>query len=77
MSTNIVSRTTNTPQIMENKNGGKTVLMTIAVNRGKNKDGEQIVDYIQTKAFISKDAISEDKEPKKEYDKLVVFSSSL
>lgn len=61
MSVNIVSlvgRTVRAPKIMDNKNGGKTVLMTIAVNRGKDKKGEPMVDYIQTKAFVSKDAKS-------------------
>ena len=61
MSVNIVSlvgRTTREPQIMENKNGGKTVLITLAVNRGKNKDGEQLVDYIPVKGFVAKDAKS-------------------
>ena len=61
MSTNIVAligRTVRAPKIMENKNGGKTILMTLAVNRGKDRDGKQLVDYIQTKAFVSKDAKS-------------------
>ena len=61
MSVNIVSlvgRTTRSPKIMENKNGGKTVLLTLAVNRGKNKDGEQLVDYIPVKGFVAKDAKS-------------------
>ena len=61
MSTNVViltGRTVRAPKIMENKNGGKTVLMTLAVNRGKDRDGKQLVDYIQTKAFVSKDAKS-------------------
>jgi single-stranded DNA-binding protein len=61
MSTNVViltGRTAREPKIEENKNGGKTVLMTIAVNRGKNSKGEQMVDYINTKAFIAKDAKS-------------------
>lgn len=59
MSTNIVAligRTTRSPKIMDNKNGGKTVLMTLAVNRGKDRDGKQLVDYIQVKGFVAKDA---------------------
>ena len=61
MSVNIVSlvgRTTRSPKIMENTNGGKTVLLTLAVNRGKNKDGEQLVDYVPVKGFVAKDAKS-------------------
>ena len=61
MSTNkvmLVGRTTREPQIMENASGVKTVLMTLAVNRGKNKDGEQLVDYIPVKGFVQKSAKS-------------------
>ena len=61
MSVNIVSlvgRTTRSPKIMKNKNGGKTVLMTLAVNRGKDREGKQLVDYIQVKGFVAKDAKS-------------------
>lgn len=61
MSTNLVlltGRTTRKPQIMENESGVKTVLMTLAVNAGKNKDGEQIVNYVPVKAFVTKDAKS-------------------
>ena len=61
MSTNkvmLVGRTTRKPQIMENASGVKTVLMTLAVNRGKNKDGEQLVDYIPVKGFVQKSAKS-------------------
>ena len=61
MSVNIVSlvgRTVRAPKIMDNKNGGKTVLMTLAVNRGKDKKGEPMVDYIQIKGFVAKDAKS-------------------
>ena len=61
MSVNIVSlvgRTTRFPKIMDNKNGGKTVLMTLAVNRGKDKKGEPMVDYIQVKGFVAIDAKS-------------------
>ena len=43
---------------MENKNGGKTVLMTLAVNRGKDREGKHLVDYIQVKGFVAKDAKS-------------------
>ena len=61
MSTNVViltGRTVRELEIMPNKNGSKTVLMTLAVNRGKDRDGKQLVDYIQTKAFVAKDAKS-------------------
>lgn len=61
MSTNLVvltGRTVRELEIMPNKNGSKTVLMTLAVNRGKDRDGNQLVDYIQTKAFVAKDAKS-------------------
>lgn len=61
MSVNIVvltGRTVRELEIMPNKNGSKTVLMTLAVNRGKDRDGNQLVDYIQTKAFVAKDAKS-------------------
>ena len=61
MSTNVViltGRTVRELEIMPNKNGSKTVLMTLAVNRGKDRDGNQLVDYIQTKAFVAKDAKS-------------------
>lgn len=61
MSTNIVvltGRTVRELEIMSNKNGSKTILMTLAVNRGKDRDGNQLVDYIQTKAFVAKDAKS-------------------
>lgn len=61
MSTNVViltGRTVRELEIMPNKNGSKTVLMTLAVNRGKDHDGNQLVDYIQTKAFVAKDAKS-------------------
>ena len=61
MSTNVViltGRTVRELEIMPNKNGSKTVLMTLAVNRGKDSDGKQLVDYIQTKAFVAKDAKS-------------------
>lgn len=61
MSTNIVvltGRTVRELEIMPNKNGSKTILMTLAVNRGKERDGNQLVDYIQTKAFVAKDAKS-------------------
>ncbi len=61
MSTNVViltGRTVRELEIMPNKNGSKTVLMTLAVNRGKDRDGNQLVDYIQTKAFVTKDAKS-------------------
>ena len=61
MSTNIVAiigRTVRKPEIRENESGVKTVLMTLAVNRGKNKDGEQLVDYIPVKGFVAKDAKS-------------------
>lgn len=61
MSTNVViltGRTVRKLEIMPNKNGSKTVLMTLAVNRGKDRDGNQLVDYIQTKAFVAKDAKS-------------------
>lgn len=61
MSTNIVvltGRTVRELEIMPNKNGSKTILMTLAVNRGKDRDGNQLVDYIQTKAFVAKDAKS-------------------
>ena len=61
MSTNVViltGRTVRELEIMPNKNGSKTVLMTLAVNRGKDSDGNQLVDYIQTKAFVAKDAKS-------------------
>ena len=61
MSTNVViltGRTVRELEIMPNKNGSKTVLMTLAVNRGKDREGNQLVDYIQTKAFVAKDAKS-------------------
>ena len=61
MSTNVViltGRTVRELEIMPNKNGSKTVLMTLAVNRGKDRDGKQLVDYIQTKAFVATDAKS-------------------
>lgn len=61
MSNNVViltGRTVRELEIMPNKNGSKTVLMTLAVNRGKDRDGNQLVDYIQTKAFVAKDAKS-------------------
>ena len=61
MSTNVViltGRTVRELEIMPNKNGSKTVLMTLAVHRGKDRDGNQLVDYIQTKAFVAKDAKS-------------------
>lgn len=61
MSTNVViltGRTVRELEIKPNKNGSKTVLMTLAVNRGKDRDGNQLVDYIQTKAFVAKDAKS-------------------
>lgn len=61
MSTNIVmlvGRTVREPEIRPNESGVKTVLMTLAVNRGKNKDGEQLVDYVPVKGFVAKDAKS-------------------
>ena len=59
MSTNIVmlvGRTVREPEIRENESGVKTVLMTLAVNRGKDRDGNQLVDYVPVKAFVSKEA---------------------
>ena len=61
MSTNIVSlvgRTVRKPEIRENESGVKTVLMTLAVNRGKDREGNQLVDYVPVKGFVSKDAKS-------------------
>ena len=61
MSTNIVmlvGRTVREPEIRPNESGVKTVLMTLAVNRGKDRDGNQLVDYVPVKAFVSKDAKS-------------------
>ena len=61
MSTNIVAligRTVRKPEIRENESGVKTVLMTLAVNRGKDRDGNQLVDYVPVKGFVSKDAKS-------------------
>ena len=61
MSTNIVAligRTVRKPEIHENESGVKTVLMTLAVNRGKDRDGNQLVDYVSVKGFVAKDAKS-------------------
>ena len=59
MSTNIVAligRTVRKPEIRENESGVKTVLMTLAVNRGKDRDGNQLIDYVPVKGFVSKAA---------------------
>ena len=62
MSVNIstlVGRLTRNPKIIENKNGGKTVLLTVAVERSyKDKDGNRPTDFIPVKAFIQDKAKS-------------------
>lgn len=55
----LVGRLTRDLQIIPNKNGSKTVLFTLAVQRNrKDKDGNRQTDYIPVKAFIAKDAKS-------------------
>ena len=55
----LVGRTTRDPQIIENKNGGKTVLFTLAVERSyKDSEGNRPVDFVPVKAFIQDKAKS-------------------
>ncbi len=55
----LVGRTTRDPQIIENKNGGKTVLFTLAVERSyKDSEGNRPVDFVPVKAFIQEKAKS-------------------
>lgn len=57
--TTLVGRTTRDPQIIENKNGGKTVLFTVAVERSyKDSEGNRPVDFVPVKAFIQDKAKS-------------------
>lgn len=55
--TTLVGRLARDLNIIENANGSKTVLMTIAVNRSyKNSEGKVDADFIQVKAFIQPNA---------------------
>ena len=58
-SVTLVGRTTRDPKIVENKNGGKTVLFTVAVERNyKDSEGNRPVDFVPVKAFIQDKAKS-------------------
>ena len=55
----LVGRLTRDPQILPNKNGGKTVLFTLAVERSyKDSEGNRPTDYIPVKAFVQDKAKS-------------------
>lgn len=55
----LVGRLTRDPQIIDNKNGGKTVLFTVAVERSyKDKDGNRPTDFVPVKAFVQDKAKS-------------------
>ena len=54
-SVTLVGRTTRDPKIVENKNGGKTVLFTVAVERNyKDSEGNRPTDFVAVKAFKSR-----------------------
>lgn len=58
-SVTLVGRTTRDPKIVENKNGGKTVLFTVAVERNyKDSEGNRPTDFVAVKAFIQDKAKS-------------------
>lgn len=58
-SVTLVGRTTRDPKIIENKNGGKTVLFTVAVERNyKDSEGNRPTDFVPVKAFIQDKAKS-------------------
>ena len=55
----LVGRTTRDPKIVANKNGGKTVLFTVAVERSyKDSEGNRPTDFVAVKAFIQDKAKS-------------------
>lgn len=55
----LVGRTTRDAKIVDNKNGSKAVLFTMAVERNyKDSEGNRPVDFISVKAFISDKAKS-------------------
>lgn len=52
-SVTLIGRLTRDPYVRELDNGGKVVLMTLAVERDyKSKDGETLTDFINFKAFV-------------------------